>query len=110
MSSNRRLFPWRIALTGTALQFALAIFILKTPPGLVIFDAVGDFFTRMLEFSDAGAKFVFGADTFSHHPFAFQVLPTIIFFSAFSSILYYLGVMQVIVKGMAWAMQKTLGT
>jgi CNT family concentrative nucleoside transporter len=109
MSSNRRLFPWRIVLAGTLLQFALALVTLKTAPGLALFDAIGDFFTRMLEFTDAGAGFVFG-DDFRHHFFAFKVLPTIIFFSCFMSVLYYLGIMQVTVKALAWVMQKTLRT
>jgi CNT family concentrative nucleoside transporter len=109
MSSHRWRFPWRIVVAGTLLQFALAVITLKTTPGLVFFDAVGDFFTLMLDFSDAGAAFVFGAD-FKQHFFAFKVLPTIIFFSCFMSVLYYVGLMQWIVKGMAWVMQKTLGT
>ena len=109
MSSNRRLFPWRIVLAGTGLQFALAVFTLRTKPGLAIFDAIGKFFDQMLKFTDAGSEFVFGKQ-FTEHYFAFKVLPTIIFFSCFMSVLYYLGIMQVVVKGMAWVMQKTLGT
>jgi CNT family concentrative nucleoside transporter len=109
MSSRRREFPWRIVLAGTALQFALALVTLKTAPGLAFFDLVGKFFDVMLQFSDVGAKFVFG-ENFKDHFFAFKVLPTIIFFSCFMSVLYYVGVMQWIVKGMAWIMQRTLGT
>ncbi len=109
MSSRRRDFPWRIVLAGTALQFALAIITLKTTPGLAFFDLIGQFFDLMLQFSDAGSKFVFG-DNFKDHFFAFKVLPTIIFFSCFMSVLYYVGVMQWIVKGMAWIMQRTLRT
>lgn len=109
MSSRHRLFPWRIVLAGTALQFALAVFTLRTRPGLAIFDAIGKFFDQMLTFTDAGSKFVFG-ENYTDHFFAFKVLPTIIFFSCFMSVLYYLGVMQVMVKAMAWVMQKTLDT
>jgi len=109
MSSNRRLFPWRLALAATALQFALAAFTLLTPPGLAMFRWIGDFFEQMLTFTDAGSEFVFGK-SYKDHFFAFKVLPTIIFFSCFMSVLYYLGVMQVVVKAMAWVMQKTLGT
>jgi CNT family concentrative nucleoside transporter len=109
MSSRRRDFPWRIVLAGTALQFALAIVTLKTAPGLALFDLVGQFFDLMLQFSDAGSKFVFG-ENFKDHFFAFKVLPTIIFFSCFMSVLYYVGLMQWIVKGMAWIMQRTLRT
>ena len=109
MSSDRRLFPWRIVLAGTGLQFALALFTLRTRPGLVIFDWIGKFFDQMLTFTDAGSRFVFGP-SYADHFFAFKVLPTIIFFSCFMSVLYYLGIMQLLVKGMAWVMQKTLGT
>ncbi|MCI0362165.1 MAG: NupC/NupG family nucleoside CNT transporter [Planctomycetaceae bacterium] len=109
MSSNRRLFPWRIVLAGTVLQFALALFTLRTPPGRVIFKWIGDFFDQMLTFTDAGSKFVFG-EHYADHYFAFKVLPTIIFFSCFMTVLYYLGIMQLVVKWMAWVMQKTLGT
>ena len=109
MSTNRRLFPWRIVLAGTGLQFALAVFTLRTRPGLVIFDWIGKFFDQMLKFTDAGSEFVFGKN-YADHFFAFKVLPTIIFFSCFMSVLYYLGIMQILVKAMAWVMQKTLGT
>ncbi len=109
MSTNRRLFPWRIALAGTGLQFALAAFTLLSPPGRAMFQWIGDFFDQMLTFTDAGSKFVFGP-SYADHFFAFKVLPTIIFFSCFMSVLYYLGIMQLLVKGMAWVMQKTLGT
>jgi len=109
MSSSPRKFPWRVVVAGTLLQFGLAIVTLKTAPGLALFAAVGDFFTLMLEFTNAGSRFVFG-ENFEEHRFAFQVLPTIIFFSCFSSILYYLGVMQVVVRAMSWVMEKTLGT
>lgn len=109
MSSRRWQFPWRIVLAGTALQFVLAVVTLKTRPGLLFFDAVGKFFDQMLTFTDAGSKFVFG-EAFQEHFFAFKVLPTIIFFSCFMSVLYYLGLMQLVVRAMAWAMQRTLGT
>jgi CNT family concentrative nucleoside transporter len=109
MSSDRRLFPWRIVFAGTGLQFALALFTLRTRPGLAIFDWIGKFFDQMLTFTDAGSKFVLGP-SYADHFFAFKVLPTIIFFSCFMSVLYYLGIMQILVKGMAWVMQKTLGT
>ena len=109
MSSHMRRFPWRIVLVGSGLQFVLGILTLKTTPGLWIFEIIGDGFTKMLEFTDVGAEFVFG-DGFKEHFFAFKVLPTIIFFSCFTTVLYYLGVLQVVVKGMSWAMQKTLRT
>lgn len=109
MSSHKRKFPWRIVIAGVGLQFGLALLTLKTAPGLWFFSVIGDFFTVMLSFTDKGAEFLFGKD-FREHFFAFKVLPTIIFFSCFMSILYYLGVMQFLVKGLAFVMQKTLGT
>jgi CNT family concentrative nucleoside transporter len=109
MSSHKRKFPWRIVIAGVLLQFGLALITLKTRPGQLFFAGVGKFFTKILEFTDEGSRFVFG-DGFAEHFFAFKVLPTIIFFSCFMSILYYLGVMQLLVKGLAFVMQKTLGT
>ncbi len=109
MSSHKRKFPWRLVIAGTVLQFVLAWVTIKTWPGQMFFGAIGDFFTKVLDFTDVGGKFVFG-EAFKEHFFAFKVLPTIIFFSCFMSILYYLGVMQWLVKSLAWVMQKTLGT
>lgn len=109
MSSHKRKFPWRIVIAGIVLQFVLAVVTIKTPPGKIFFKAVGDFFTKLLDFTDAGGRFVFG-EVFAEHYFAFKVLPTIIFFSCLMTMLYYLGVMQWMVKMMAWVMQKTLGT
>lgn len=109
MSSHKRKFPWRMVVMGVALQFVLAWLTVKTKPGKVFFRAVGDFFTKLLEFTDAGGAFVFG-ENFKEHFFAFKVLPTIIFFSCIMTMLYYMGIMQWMVKAMAWVMQKTLGT
>ncbi|WP_425616181.1 NupC/NupG family nucleoside CNT transporter [Anatilimnocola sp. NA78] len=109
MSSHKRRFPWRIVIAGITLQFFLGWLTLMTEPGRWFFDVIGNFFTKILEFTDTGSEFVFGKP-FREHYFAFKVLPTIIFFSCFMSILYYAGAMQVLVKGLAWFMQKTLGT
>lgn len=108
-STYKTRVPWRIVLLGTLLQFGLALFILKTPPGDALFSGIGNVFTSLLDFVDAGASFVFGMQ-FKTFYFAFKVLPTIIFFSALTSMLYYLGVMQVVVHGMSRLMQWTLGT
>lgn len=110
MSSHRARFPWRIVFAGTILQFGLALLTLRTKPGLKLFQGIGLFFEKVLEFTDKGSAFVFGEETFREHFFAFKVLPTIIFFSCLMSILYYVGVMQLLVKGMAWLMQKSLRT
>jgi CNT family concentrative nucleoside transporter len=109
ISNNRRIIAWRTVITGTLLQLVFAVIILKTPPGKAFFLWLSDAVTVFLDFSDAGARFVFG-DVFGEHFFAFKVLPTIIFFSSIITILYYLGVLQFIVKIFAVVMQKVMGT
>ena len=121
MSSHKRNVPWRMIFGGLALQFALAIFILWTRPGQWMFQAAGDFFVHLLAYVEEGSLFVFGVHPREGDPelppsfillrsFAFGVLPTVIFFSSLMSVLYWLGVMQRIVRVMAIIMQKTLGT
>ena len=109
MSSHRWRINPRIILGGLVLQFAFAAIILQTTYGSAAFDAVDFAFNRLLDCVSAGSSFVFGAG-FSEHFFAFKVLPTIIFFSAFMSIFYYYGVMQFVVGLFARLMQVTLGT
>ena len=60
MSSHKGIVPWRVIIAGTLMQFAFAVLILKTSPGMFLFAAVGDLFTSLLDFSDAGSMFVFG--------------------------------------------------
>jgi CNT family concentrative nucleoside transporter len=133
LSYDRRRIDWRLVGTGLALQALFGVIVLKTGPGRAFFDAVGRAITGLLGFQEQGARFVFGNLVQSNVPvglpgaagaldttagyvantgayFAFNVLPTIIFFSALMSVLYYLNVMQAIVKGIAWVMQKTLRT
>ena len=105
---NRRV-SWRIVGGGLLLQFVLALFILKTAVGVGIFQALGDFSAALLGYVDAGSFFVFGAD-YAHHFFAFRVLPTIIFISSLMAMLYYLGLLQWVIFGFAWVMQRTLKT
>lgn len=109
MSPQKRRFPVRVVLGGMALQFAFAAFILNTAIGRATFSWLGDRIQELLAFVDAGAVFVFGAD-FEHHVFAFRVLPTIIFFSAVMSVLYYYGVMQWVVQAFAVVMQRLMNT
>jgi concentrative nucleoside transporter, CNT family len=109
MSSHKRRVSPRIILGGLMLQFAFAAIILQTTYGSLAFDGVEFAFNRLLDCVNAGSQFVFG-DRFPEHFFAFKVLPTIIFFSAFMSIFYYYGVMQFIVGLFARLMQATLGT
>ncbi|QDV73513.1 NupC/NupG family nucleoside CNT transporter [Botrimarina mediterranea] len=109
MSSHKTKFPLRVVIGGVLLQFAFALVILKTSFGQSVFVAVDKVFVGLLSCVDAGTVFVFGED-FAEHFFAFRVLPTIIFFSAFMSIFYYYGVIQKVVGLLAIVMQKTLGT
>lgn len=109
MSSHKRRFPWRVMLWGLALQLGLAALILRTGPGQAVFVQIGRLFEALLGFVDHGSQFVFGTK-YEDFYFAFKVLPTIIFVSSLMSVLYYLGLVQPVVQGMAWLMQRTLGT
>lgn len=115
MSNNRKKLDWRLIFWGLSLQLLFALFILKTPIGQPFFGAVDLVVKKLLSFSDAGSDFLFksfGAGIVEAPllNFAFRVLPTIIFFSSLMAVLYYLGVMQFIVKGIAWVMERTLKT
>jgi len=112
LSSNRRKIDWRLVGTGLALQLIFAVLVLKVPLIASIFDWISDKVVTFLNFSEEGAEFLFGGlvtdmDTFGYI-FAFKVLPTIVFFSAFTSLLYYLGILQLFVKAFAWVMSKTM--
>ena len=109
LSVNRQAVRWRTVAWGLGWEFILAIVILKTTWGLNLFKSLGNIVGNFLAFSDVGAKFVFG-ENFKDHLFAFQSLPTIIFFSSFISILYYYGILQRVVNALAWFMMKTMKT
>jgi concentrative nucleoside transporter, CNT family len=109
MSSHKRKFPWRVVVGGIVLQLVFAFLILKTTPGEAFFDSVDGVFNSLMDCVDAGSRFVFG-EGFQEHYFAFRVLPSIIFFAALMQALYYVGVMQWIVRGLGWVVQRTLGT
>jgi CNT family concentrative nucleoside transporter len=109
ISNNRRLIPWRAVITGTLLQFVFALIILKTPPGKAFFLWLSDKVALFMDFSDKGAAFLFG-EHYADHFFAFKVLPTIIFFSSFITVLYYLGVLQWVVQLFAKVMMKLMKT
>lgn len=111
-SSNRKAINWRTVGLGIALQLLLAYGILEIGWVQAIFDIVGSIFVQILNFTAAGSEFLLGdlMDTNSYgYIFLFQVLPTIIFFSALTSILFYLGIIQVVVRGLAWLLSKALG-
>ncbi|MFZ4621103.1 MAG: NupC/NupG family nucleoside CNT transporter [Bacteroidota bacterium] len=116
-SNNKSKVNWRLVATGIALQFLFAFIVIKTDIGRGVFHAISGGFVKLLEFTTEGASFVFGplaigpaAPGTMGFFFAFQVLPTIIFFAALMSVFYYLGIMQKIVQGIAWFMAKVLGT
>jgi CNT family concentrative nucleoside transporter len=110
-SSNKRAVDWKLIGTGVALQIALATVVLKVPYGSDVFNAIASGFVKLLGFVNVGSNFIFGSfmDT-SKFGFviAVQVLPTIIFFASLTSVLYHLGVMQKVVRGMAWVITKVM--
>ena len=110
-SNNRRAVDWRLVTTGVVLQIAFASLVLLVPGGKEVFAWIGKVFVKVLSFVNAGSAFVFGSLVDIPKMgfiFAFQVLPTIIFFAALMGVLYHLGVMQWIVRGMAWAITKVM--
>ena len=127
LSNNKKKINWKLVATGLGLQFVFAIFILRgedlqnfsVPLGwpLEFFNWISGFFVILLNFTTEGAVFIFGdlakppgADGSLGSFFAFQVLPTIIFFACLMSVLYYIGFMQLVVRAMAWIMARSLGT
>ncbi len=124
VSNNKKRVNWRLVGMGLLIQVVFGILVLKGkswgPPFNIfslMFEKIGEGFVLILGFTTEGARFVFGNlalspgqdGTFGFF-FVFQVLPTIIFFSALMSVLYYLGIMQRVVQGMAWVMAKLMGT
>lgn len=113
-SSNRKAINWKTVGIGLTIQLALAIGILKVPFIRAIFTVLGKLFNEILNFTVAGSQFLLGNLMNLDNPnigyvFAFQILPTIIFFSALTSVLFYLGIIQKIVKSLAWLLTKSLG-
>lgn len=112
LSSDRKAIDWRLVGAGLALQLVLAILVLKVPGVEAFFRALAAFFVKLLTFAEAGSKFIFGETLMDpdgfEYIFAFKVLPTVIFFSALTSLLYYLGVLQRVVYAFAWLMSKTM--
>ncbi len=129
-SNNKGRVDWKLVATGVSLQIAFAAFVLLTPYGEQIFGALAKAFVTLAGFTNEGSRMIFGslmdqqlfgnaiaagaADTSVEaykkygFVFAFQVLPTVIFFAAFMSVLYHLGIMQIVVKAMAWAITKVM--
>jgi len=110
-SNNKRAVDWKLVLTGVALQIVFATIVLKVPLGRDLFNAIATGFVKLLTFVNVGSTFIFGSfmDTSKFgFVFAVQVLPTIIFFAALTSVLYHINFMQQIVKGMAWIITKVM--
>lgn len=130
-SKHKKNINWKLVITGILIQFVLALLVFKqiqipfTSISMSsIFSVLAGFFTQLLSFTDAGAQFIFGswpdsAEIFKlgaegrvehtiGYVFAFKVLPTVVFFSALTSLLYYLGILQKIVYGFAWVLSKTM--
>jgi CNT family concentrative nucleoside transporter len=111
-SSNRRAVNWKTVGIGLTFQLVIAIGVLKVPIIQKIFETIGKLFIKVLDFTRAGSQFLFEGlvvdmDTFGFI-FAFQVLPTILFFSALTSVLFYLGIIQRVVKAFGWLLSKLL--
>jgi concentrative nucleoside transporter, CNT family len=121
ISYDRKLFPWRTVAWGLGLQFVLAILILKTRWGSLLFDFAQKIVVKLIQFSTEGTKFVFGpiadqdlmgAKFGSEHGlvFASVVIGTIIIVACISSLLYHWGILQRVVQAIAWCMRKIMGT
>jgi concentrative nucleoside transporter, CNT family len=133
LSVHRTRVDWRLVAWGLGLQFFFAVLILKTAPGEWVFEQLNELFTVLLGYTAEGARFIFGNLVLNNVPvgpaggpmdpvdatgtwantgafFAFTVLPTIIFFSSLMTLLYYMGIMQRVVRAFAWVMQRTMRT
>ena len=117
-SENKKAVDWKLVAAGIVMQLIFAFLILKTEAGLTVFRWLGSIVDALLGFTNEGAKFVFGGLVSPNEAglaafgfiFAFNVLPTIIFFSSFMAILYHVGIMQKVIYVIAWVMQRTLKT
>ena len=105
-STHRNDINWRPVIWGFALQFVFGLIVLRTNAGYQVFKWMGDVVATLLAFSSAGAEFVFPG----LNQFAFTVLPIIPYFSALTYLLWYLGVVQILIKKVGWLLQCTLGT
>jgi CNT family concentrative nucleoside transporter len=112
-SKNKKAINYKTVIMGTLIQIVFAFLVLKFPPGRRFFEIMNNVIIKIISFSEEGAKFIFG-NLINNQSlgfiFAFQVLPTIIFFSSLMSILYYLGIMQKVVLFFAKIMVRFMGT
>ncbi len=114
MSNNRRNIPWRLVLTGLLLHASLAFLVLKTTIGYQVIAYIAGLFTTLYQAAERGINFVFGNLANPAGPWGFvfviKVLPVIVFFGAFTSLLFYLGIIQFIVQGINRLIRPLLGT
>lgn len=113
ISTNRKAINWRIVISGLLLQTTFAVLVLKWEPAFNVLNFVSAQFIQLLNFTKAGSEFLLGKPLMNPsnswgYVFAFQVLPTIVFFSALTSVLYYLRILQWVVFSFAWIMKKTM--
>lgn len=110
-SAKRRQIDWKVVGIGLAFQLVMALLVLYVPPAQWLFELVGKGFVKVLDFTKAGSEFLF-RDLLDVKRmgfiFALQILPTIIFFSALTSVLFYLGIIQKVVYALAWALNRTM--
>jgi len=112
LSKNKKAINWKTVGFGLLAQLILAVGVLKIPFVQSAFEFIGNIFVKILDFTATGSEFLLGGlmDTSTYgYIFIFQILPTIIFFSALTSILFYLGIIQKVVSGLAWVLSKLLG-
>ncbi|MBT3444537.1 MAG: Na+ dependent nucleoside transporter [Flavobacteriaceae bacterium] len=112
LSNNRKNIPWKIVGLGLLLQIVIAIAVIKISWIKGLFEYVSGFFVKVLEYTQVGAQMLLGEFANSDEygfVFVFQALPIIIFFSALTSLFYYFGIIQKVVKGLAWSLRKLLG-
>ena len=111
LSNDRRNIPWKVVGIGLLTQIIIAIGVIKIAWIKSFFEFISQFFVKLLEYTQAGTEMLLGTFANTDHygfVFVFQALPIIIFFSALTSILYYFGILQKIVKGLAWSLRKFL--
>ena len=111
-SNNKNSVDWKLVASGIGLQLLFAVIVIIVPGGREFFEAISRIFVTVIGFATDGAIFIFGTvgdpKTNLGFMFAFQVLPTIIFFASLMAVLYHIGFMQKIVQAMAWVMLKVM--
>ena len=111
LSNNRKKIHWKTVIISILIQFTVAISILKISLIQSVFEIISKFFIRIITYTNSGSSFLFSSlvdQEKSSYIFAFQVLPVIIFFSALTSILYHIGIIQRVVSFLAWLLNRFL--